>query len=60
MSTCFFLFFMLQYLYKIKEGLAPMVRNIILTEMDITMLNLKILSNILKNEKEMLFDGDMQ
>ena len=23
-------------------------------------LNLKILSNILKNEKEMLFDGDMQ
>lgn len=29
-----------------------MVRNIILTEMDITMLNLKILSNILKNEKE--------
>ena len=24
------------------------------------MLNLKILSNILKNEKEMLFDGDMQ
>ena len=38
-----------------------MVRNIILTEMDdITMLNLKILSNILKNEKEMLFDGDMQ
>ena len=29
-----------------------MVRNIILTEMDITMLNLKIFSNILKNEKE--------
>ena len=37
-----------------------MARNIILTEMDITMLNLKILSNILKNEKEILFDGDMQ
>ena len=37
-----------------------MVRNIILTEMDITMLNLEILCNILKNEKEMLFDGDMQ
>lgn len=24
------------------------------------MLNLKILSSVLKNEKEMLFDGDMQ
>lgn len=37
-----------------------MVRNIILTEMDIAILNLEILSNVLKNEKEMLFDGDMQ
>ena len=37
-----------------------MVRNIILTEMDIAILNLKILSNILKNEKEMLFDGNVQ
>ena len=37
-----------------------MTRNIILTEMDIARLNLKIRSNILKNEKEMLFDGDMQ
>ena len=37
-----------------------MVRNIILTEMDITMLNLKILSSVLKNEKEMLFDGNVQ
>lgn len=37
-----------------------MVRNIILSEIDITRLNLKIFSNILKNENEMLFDGDMQ
>lgn len=30
------------------------------TNYPFAMLNLKIFSNILKNEKEMLFDGDMQ